>query len=107
MPRTAGQSVLVMAAVSVDEVVQREDLRDERDAQVGIRAGVTVRRPSQALIRCECAFTNMNVDSGKNLTGVLMPNVNGAARPATVAGALHDDTHGARFYRTTVTCIWA
>ena len=30
----------------------------------------------------------MNVDSGENLTGVLMPNVNGGAPPATVAGAL-------------------
>ena len=66
-----------MAAVSGDEVVQREE-QDERDAQVGRQEEVTARCPSQALIRCECAVTNMNVDSGENLTGVLMPNVNGA-----------------------------
>jgi len=38
-PRTAGQSVLVMAAVSGDQVVQREDLQDERDARVGRQEG--------------------------------------------------------------------
>ena len=38
-PRTAGQSRVVMAAVSGYEVAQREYLRDERDAQVGRQAG--------------------------------------------------------------------
>ena len=49
----------------------------------------------------------MNVNSGENLTGVLMSNVNGTGTTAQVAGALHDNTHRVRFYRTNVTCIWA
>ena len=31
-----------------------------------------------ALIQCECAFTYMNASSGRNLSEVLMVNVNGA-----------------------------
>ena len=56
-PRTAGQSRLVMAALVTDADAQRENERDERDAQ----GWETVRRLqrvlSRAAIRRKCAFT--------------------------------------------------
>ncbi len=67
-PRTAGQSVVVMAeAVATRSLSARTDI-DERDARGGRQAGGDGRRPSQALIQCECAFNYMNAVSRQNLS---------------------------------------
>jgi hypothetical protein len=58
-----------MAAVSSDQVAQRETERDERDAQVGRQAEGDGAVPSRAEIQCECAFTYMNASSRRNLSG--------------------------------------
>ena len=60
-----------MATLSGHCDAQRENERDERDAQVGRQAEGDGSVPSQAAIRCECAFTYMNAVSGEILTGVL------------------------------------
>jgi len=82
-PRTTEQSSLVMAALVNDGDAQRENERDERDAQVGRQAGGDGAVPSQAGIRCECAFTYMNAVSGKTLTGGFSPMESTGARPTT------------------------
>jgi hypothetical protein len=59
--------------VSCYEVAQRQDLRDERDAQVGRQEGGDGPVDRLGVIRCVCAFTNMNAVSVKDLTGVVQP----------------------------------
>ena len=68
-PRTAGQSVIVMAALS-DGNALREDLPDERDAQVGRQeggGGQVVVSGADSVVR---AFTHMNAVFRKDLTQV-------------------------------------
>ena len=62
--------------------------------------------PSQAEIRCECAFTYMNAVFRKNLTEALAVGANGVDGTSDTGGALDDDTDRARPCRTTGTCIW-
>ena len=50
------------------QLAQRENLWDERNAQVGKQSGGDGSVPSQAEIQRECAFTYMNAVSRKNLT---------------------------------------
>ena len=71
-PRTAGQSVGVMAAACGTRLCARIQ-ETNKTRRLGVRQEVTVRRPSQAWIQCECAFTYMNAVSGENLSGVLLP----------------------------------
>jgi hypothetical protein len=75
-PRTAGQSRIVMAAFRRDDVAQRDDLRDERDAQVERQAGCNGRDRLGRWIRCECAFTYMNAVFRKNLTQLMAVEAN-------------------------------
>ena len=95
-----------MATLSGHCDAQRENERDERDAQVGRQAGGDGAVPSQAEIRCECAFTYMNAVSGKNLTGVFSSMKSMRAMAHDIGGALRSVMDEARFCRTTATCIW-
>ena len=105
-PRTAGQSRVVMAALLSDGDAQRESERDERDAQVGRKAGGDGAVPSQMEIRCEFAFTYMNAVSRKNLTGALAVDANDVDTASDTSGAFGDGRDRARFCRTIATCIW-
>jgi hypothetical protein len=67
-------------AVSDHCDAQRENERDERDAQVGRQAGGDGAVPSRVEIQCECAFTYMNAVSGENLTGVFPSMKSNAVR---------------------------
>ena len=62
--------------------------------------------PSQAEIRCECAFTYMNAVFRKNLTGALAVDVNDVDTASDTGGALTDRRDRARFCRTNATCVW-
>jgi hypothetical protein len=62
--------------------------------------------PSQAKIRCECAFTYMDAVSGRNLTGVFSSVEVDASVTHDSGGALRSVTDRARFSRTAATCIW-
>jgi hypothetical protein len=66
-----------MAALCGHRDTQRENERDDRDAQVGRQAGDDGAVPSQAEIQCECAFTYMNAVFRKNLTEALAVGANG------------------------------
>ena len=72
-PRTAGQSVGVMAAACGHQALSASIQETNETRRLGVRQEVTVRRPSQAWIQCECAFTYMNAVSGENLSGVFLP----------------------------------
>ena len=104
-PRTAGQSVLVMAAVSSDQVAQGETERDERNAQVGRQAEGDGVVPSRAEIQCECAFTYMNASSRRNLSGALTAEMNRARNEPGKGGALDSVTGIALSRRMIVTCM--
>ena len=104
-PRTAGQSVLVMAAVSSDQVAQGETERDERNAQVGRQAEGDGVVPPRAEIQCECAFTYMNASSRRNLSGALTAEMNRARNEPGKGGALDSVTGIALSRRMIVTCM--
>jgi len=87
--------------------VQREDLRDERDAQVGRLEGddgqVTVSGVDSVRVRVHQYERRFRRIPDRSVDA----NVNGAGTTRDSGGSSHDDTHRARFYRTTVTCTWA
>src|SRR5918993_3051443 len=66
-----------MTAVLSDGDAQRENERDERDAQGWETVGGDGEVPSQAEIRWKCAFTYMNAVSRKNLTDGCAVDANG------------------------------
>jgi hypothetical protein len=105
-PRTAGQSRIVMAALLSDGGAQRENERDERDAQGWETVEGDDVVPSQAEIRWKCAFTYMNAVSRKNLTHARAGDANDVDTASDTGGALDDGTDRARFCRTNATCIW-
>jgi hypothetical protein len=76
-PRTAGQSRIEMAALLSDGDAQRENERDERDAQGWETVAGDGAVPSQAEIRWKCAFTYINAVSRKNLTDACAVDANG------------------------------
>jgi hypothetical protein len=96
----------VIAARTSGGDAQRESERDERDAQVGRKAGGDGAVPSQMEIRCECAFTYMNAVSRKNLTGALAVDANDVDTAADIGDALDDGRDRARFRRTRAASIW-
>lgn len=57
--------------------------------------------PTQAMIRCECAFTYINAVSGKNLTALFSSMEVDAGVTQDSGGALRNVTDEARFRRTT------
>jgi hypothetical protein len=102
-PRTAGQSRIVMAALLSDGDAQRENERDERDAQGWETVGGDGAVPSQAEIRSQCAFTCMNAVSRKNLTDARAVDANDVDTASETGGAFGDGRDRARFCRTTAT----
>ena len=106
-PRTAGQSGLVMDAVSGYEVAQRENLRDETNEtrRLEDRKEVDGTVPSQAEIQCECAFTYMNAVSRKNLTDARAVNANDVRTALDTGAAFGGVTGIAPSRRMIVTCM--
>jgi hypothetical protein len=62
--------------------------------------------PSQAEIRCECAFTHMDAVFRQNLTDALAVDANDADTASDTGYALADDHDRAPFCRWNATCIW-
>ena len=89
-PRTAGQSRIVMAALLSDGGAQRENERDERDAQGWETVGGDDAVPSQAEIRWKCAFTYINAVSRKNLTDARAVDANDVDTASETGGAFGD-----------------
>ena len=79
--------------------------QDDRGALVKERQEGGDRLP-QFRIQSECALTNMNAPSGKNLTSRVLPDEVGAGASQDTYGALRSVTDKARLRRTTATCIW-
>lgn len=67
-PRTAGQSRIVMAARFQRRRCSERMNRTNETRKGGKQSGGDGAVPSQAEIRCECAFSYMNAVSRKNLT---------------------------------------
>ena len=84
----------------------RERTRRTRRARSGEQSEGDGAVPSQAEIRCKCAFTYMNAVPRKNLTDALAVDGNDVHTASDTGGALGDRRDRARFCRTTVTCIW-
>ena len=72
-PRTAEQSVGVMAAACGHLFLSARTYETNETRRLEDRKEVTAKRPSRALIRYECAFTYMNAGSGENLSRVFLP----------------------------------
>jgi hypothetical protein len=106
-PRTAGQSVGVMAAVCDHQVLSARTHKTNETRGLDNRQEVTVGDRLQALIQCRCAFNHKNALSGQNLSDVLMLDGNSAGIARDTGGALGDVRDRARFCRTTVTRIWS
>jgi hypothetical protein len=100
------QSRVVMAALLSDGDAQRENEREERDAQGWEIVGGDGAVPSQAEIQGECAFTYMNAVFRKNLTDALAVDANDVDTASDSGSALNDGRDRARFCRTNATCIW-
>jgi len=103
-PWTAGQSRVVMAAVSDTRSLRRDDLRDERVTRWSERrAEGDDAVPSQVEIRCVCAFTYMNAVFRKNLTEALAGDASDEDTALDPGGAFSGVTGIALSRRTIVT----
>jgi hypothetical protein len=95
-----------MAAIRRDDVAQREHLRDERDAQVGRQVGDDGLTPSQALdsVRVRVHLYERELRAKPVSSGHFpeSPRLHGAT-PSSAPGEVTD---GARYCRTTATCVW-